>query len=1087
MVTGGTITGNYNGIYNEQAGTVKVTGGTIIGTPLTSSGPGDSGIYNSDVGSLTIGTKDTNVNTEQPKINGTKYGVYNNGGTFNFYDGRIEGKELQSIYGNVSDVEEEYDVSKYKKGEKEGLEVEEGREVAILDQKEVVQVASTGAKYNSIQKALKNVQDTDTITMLDNVTIIESAETVKIEKGKDITLDLAGYTVTAGKTIENSGTLKVIDSSKTEEQEATGKLVNNRTTLIENMENSTFKFEQGTLEVNANGTESQYIDIIKNKGQTIVTGGTITSGSYYINAINNLEQGTVTMNNGTVILSNKYYGTTGINNNGTVIIKQSVITPNNPQYTSNGYSRAINNSETGNIKMENVQIKEIYTSYVAEVLNSGTGNIEIGGETTSIKRVQNSSTGTITINDGTFKVIDNDKGTVTINGGTFSEPRTTILDNDSGSMIINGGTFSTSGNAGHVISNGSGNITINKGKLICTEDNSNWDTIYNGSGTITIGKKDGNTDEEIEITNMSQTSINNTNGTVNYYGGVIKGKIAFIGKINDIEENAHIEVNVEDGLEVMRLIDNGNAAAEVVGGNTYASLNAAIESCQAGENKQINLLKNIAIAETNKIIVGENKDITINLNGYTITTYTSNYAITNNGKLKITDNNEEAKGKIVSKAYGIINNTNNLTIENGTIRQEKDASNYIIQNAGYLLFSGGTIYSDKRNVGGILSMNAGTVTVTGGNITLQGDEGKAIYVNYKDSSTINITGGKIVGGRFGCGIEVYSSTITISDNADVDYVSGSDKSKITILGGNVGKIGGDANVIMSGGTVGSISYVTNFTMSGGTITNDTTYAMLISGGTATITGGTIETPSSYYGISNQGGGILTITGGTIKTGIDNSSILTLGIDDTNVSKTVPSIIGKEYGVKNTGTFNFYDGVIEGETEAISGTVTKTPTDYTVIYENSNKKATLGIDAVIDNVIKVNGVYYKTLQAAVTAINGMASKTGTIVINGGIALESQVVIPEGTNITIELRGQTISYDKAEPAIVNNGTLTIVDYMDTSEADPSDVSMIKNITGKAIKNNGALTLGINDGTQNANSPVISGGIEGNEPTIYDGKVE
>ena len=1084
MVTGGTITGNYNGIYNEQAGTVKVTGGTIIGTPLTSSGPGDSGIYNSDVGSLTIGTKDTNVNTEQPKINGANYGVYNNGGTFNFYDGRIEGKENQSIYGNVSDVEEEYDVSKYKKGEKEGLEVEEGREVAILDQKEVVQVASTGAKYNSIQKALKNVQDTDTITMLDNVTIIESAETVKIEKGKDITLDLAGYTVTAGKTIENSGTLKVIDSSKTEEQEATGKLANNRTTLIENMEDSTFKFEQGTLEVNANGTESQYIDIIKNKGQTIVTGGTITSGSNYINAINNLEQGTVTMTNGTVTLSGSYYNKAGINNNGIVIIKQSVITL--PQYTPyDRINRAINNNETGNIKMENVQVKG--TNHGAEVLNSGTGNIEISGETTGIRSVQNSSTGTITINDGTFKVIDNDKGTVTINGGTFSEPRTTILDNDSGSMIINGGTFSTSGNAGHVISNGSGNITINKGKLICTEDNSNWDTIYNGSGTITIGKKDGNTDEEIEITNMSQTSINNTNGTVNYYGGVIKGKIAFIGKINDIEENAHIEVNVEDGLEVMRLIDNGNAAAEVVGGNTYASLNAAIESCQAGENKQINLLKNIAIAETNKIIVGENKDITINLNGYTITTYTSNYAITNNGKLKITDNNEEAKGKIVSKAYGIINNTNNLTIENGTIRQEKDASNYIIQNAGYLLFSGGTIYSDKRNVGGILSMNAGTVTVTGGNITLQGDEGKAIYVNYKDSSTINITGGKIVGGRFGCGIEVYSSTITISDNADVDYVSGSDKSKITILGGNVGKIGGDANVIMSGGTVGSISYVTNFTMSGGTITNDTTYAMLISGGTATITGGTIETPNSYYGISNQGGGILTITGGTIKTGIDNSSILTLGIDDTNVSKTVPSIIGKEYGVKNTGTFNFYDGVIEGETEAISGTVTKTPTDYTVIYENSNKKATLGIDALIDNVIKVNGLYYKTLQAAVTAINGMASKTGTIVINGGIALESQVVIPEGTNITIELRGQTISYDKAEPAIVNNGTLTIVDYMDTSEADPSDVSMIKNTTGKAIKNNGTLTLGINDGTQNANSPVISGGIEGNEPTIYDGKVE
>ena len=1085
MVTGGTITGNYNGIYNEQAGTVKVTGGTIIGTPLTSSGPGDSGIYNSDVGSLTIGTKDTNVNTEQPKINGANYGVYNNGGTFNFYDGRIEGKENQSIYGNVSDVEEEYDVSKYKKGEKEGLEVEEGREVAILDQKEVVQVASTGAKYNSIQKALKNVQDTDTITMLDNVTIIESAETVKIETGKDITLDLAGYTVTAGKTIENSGTLKVIDSSKTEEQEATGKLVNNRTTLIENMENSTFKFEQGTLEVNANGTESQYIDIIKNKGQTIVTGGTITSGSNYINAINNLEQGTVTMTNGTVTLSGSYYNKAGINNNGIVIIKQSVITL--PQYTPyDRINRAINNNETGNIKMENVQVKG--TNHGAEVLNSGTGNIEISGETTGIRSVQNSSTGTITINDGTFKGIDNDKGTVTINGGTFS-----AIDNDKGTVTINGGTFSASGS--RAISNGSGNITINKGKLICTEDNSDWDTIYNGSGTITIGKKDGNTDEEIEITNMSQTSIKNingaayngTNGIVNYYGGVIKGKIAFIGKINDIEENAHIEVNVEDGLEVMRLIDNGNAAAEVVGGNTYASLNAAIESCQEGENKQINLLKNIAIAETNKIIVGENKDITINLNGYTITTYTSNYAITNNGKLKIIDNSEEANGKIDSRAYGIIiNNINNLTIENGTIIQEQGAwwysqDNYIIQNTGNLLVNGGTIYSYHQYVSGILSMNSGTVTVTGGNITMGGQAGEAIYAKYGESSTINITGGKIVGGN--CGIAANMSTITISDNADVNSLSGgTSEGKITILGGTVGSVSNCDNIIMSGGTVGEVSTGGNMQVSGGIINS------ISNGGKLNITNGTIKATNGY-GIKN--GGTATITGGSITSttaeAINNTGTLTLGVNDINISKTVPSIVGKTYGVKNTGTFNFYDGVIEGETEAISGTVTKTPTDYTVIYENSNKKATLGIDALIDNVIKVNGLYYKTLQAAVTAINGMASKTGTIVINGGIALESQVVIPEGTNITIELRGQTISYDKAEPAIVNNGTLTIVDYIDTSEADPSDVSMIKNTTGKAIKNNGTLTLGINDGTQNANSPVISGGIEGNEPTIYDGKVE
>ena len=479
------------------------------------------------------------------------------------------------------------------------------------------------------------------------------------------------------------------------------------------------------------------------------------------------------------------------------------------------------------------------------------------------------------------------------------------------------------------------------------------------------------------------------------------------------------------------------------------------------------LLKNISIVESEKLEIASSKNITLDLNGKQITTYMESYNITNNGTLNITDSSGLDSGRIVSRGVinGIIDNIGTLTITNGVLKRYIDGNNidnyaYIIRNKGNVTLNGGIIDASKRYVSGIYNIESGNVNITGGNIIVNG-------ILDNSSGIIKVEGGQVSSINFANNSK---ANLIVKDSADIDTISSyyADNVTITIHGGNIGNIEVAGTTEISGGIINSID-------------NN-------GGGKLNITNGTIEATNGY-GIRNYG--IATITGGSITSttaeAIDNLGTLTLGVNDINVSKTVPSIVGKTYGVKNTGTFNFYDGVIEGETEAISGTVTKTPTDYTVIYENSNKKATLGIDAVIDNVIKVNGVYYKTLQAAVTAINGMTSKTGTIVINGGIALESQVVIPEGTNITIELRGQTISYDKAEPAIVNNGTLTIVDYMDTSEADPSDVSMIKNTTGKAIKNNGALTLGINDGTQNANSPVISGGIEGNEPTIYDGKVE
>ena len=906
-----------------------------------------------------------------------------------------------------------------------------------MKQNAIVMVKSTGEKYNSLKDALVNTQDTDTLTVLANVTIIESIPSLEINNGKSIVLDLAGYTITVGNenTIVNSGSLEITDSS----DEKTGKILSSKGTVIKNNAEATLNITEGTISSEAIGTSNSYKTIIQNQGE-FNTNGTINCTNDYVTVINNEGEGTVTITGGNITAKDSSNACT-INNNSTnkVMITDGTITGN------------INNANLGTIEVKGGKVGYLY--------NNVAGAITISGGTTG--RINNNSTGTVTITGGTTSNISN-LGTLLIAEENVPVLITgQVLNSNNGNTTINGGTIKNNGGIGN-----SGTLTITKGTIICTD--SRYLAISN-SGTLTIGQKDGNLNEQIEIRYYGNRGGVYNSGNLYYYGGTIKGKSAdgnsaILGKINEIEENASLSVDIDGNLEVASLVTKENVAE--VDGEQFTSLNEAINKSAEGTVK---LLKNISIVESEKLEIASSKNITLDLNGKQITTYMESYNITNNGTLNITDSSGVDSGKIVSRGIsnGIVDNSGTLTITNGVLKKYIDGNNIdnIIRNKGNVTLNGGIIDASKRYVSGIYNIESGNVNITGGNIIVK----EANYSNGildNSSGIIKVEGGQVSSINFANNSK---ANLIVKNSADIDTISGyAGNVTITIEGGNIGNIEVAGTTEISGGIINSID-------------NNISGKLNIINGTIKATNG--------YGIRNFG--IATITGGSITSttaeAIYNNGTLTLGVNDTNVSKTVPSIVGKTYGVKNTGTFNFYDGVIEGETEAISGTVTKTPTDYTVIYENSNKKATLGIDAVIDNVIKVNGVYYKTLQAAVTAINGMTSKTGTIVINGGIALESQVVIPEGTNITIELRGQTISYDKAEPAIVNNGTLTIVDYMDTSEADPSDVSMIKNTTGKAIKNNGALTLGINDGTQNANSPVISGGIEGNEPTIYDGKVE
>ena len=93
------------GIYNRENANVTVKSGTIISS--TSSGDIGRGIYNySNSSTITLGAKDGVVSTENPKIQGSDYGIDTYSGKLNFYDGQVIGKT--AINGNVTNTEFKY-------------------------------------------------------------------------------------------------------------------------------------------------------------------------------------------------------------------------------------------------------------------------------------------------------------------------------------------------------------------------------------------------------------------------------------------------------------------------------------------------------------------------------------------------------------------------------------------------------------------------------------------------------------------------------------------------------------------------------------------------------------------------------------------------------------------------------------------------------------------------------------------------------------------------------------------------------------------------------------------------------------------
>lgn len=543
-------------IYNSNNKTITITGGTVLSENYQA-------IYSN--GTIIVGTKDGNVNSTTPVIQGATTGIYiANNITSRFYDGIIKGDTPITGEGRITEVESNY-------GIKHGTEG--NRQTAYLAPPSEMIAEVNGLYFDTLQAAINKVPKDSTSTTI--VTLLDNTEeNVTIAQNQDITLNSSQkiisstknsaavitnngiLTITDGKitstvhrAISNNGTLNIsgtaeINSSSTGQptiynngnQTITitgGKITSNAHRAITSDGSLTIS---GTAKISSNATGQPTIHNGNDKTLTI-TGGEITSKSH--KAINN--DGTLTIS-GAAEISSSATGQATIYNN-----KNRIITITGGKITSSTY-KAIENEGTLNIS-ETANLLSKAPLDNATIENKAAGTLNIGGGT--ITKDKDNGTGPVinnlgnaTMTAGTINsnakagAVNNKVGaTFEINGGTIKATgiRQAIW-NDGGTVTISGNDTYLEASAeapnegnmrGTVQNQASGTMIITGGKIVSKRTNEGV-AVYNASGTVTIGTDDGTIQTTAPIILGEKYGVRNK-ATTYFYDGKLGGKSSTSG------------------------------------------------------------------------------------------------------------------------------------------------------------------------------------------------------------------------------------------------------------------------------------------------------------------------------------------------------------------------------------------------------------------------------------------------------------------------------------------------------------------------------------------------------------------------------
>ncbi|HBC84049.1 MAG TPA: hypothetical protein DCZ30_00910 [Clostridiales bacterium] len=557
-VTAGTIRGNNQGIHMVK-GTLTVTGGNISGE---TNGHAGVGIWIDNSAVLILGTNDSVVNTANPVVRGSCYGVYNSGSIY-FYDGKIVGDDGSgsSIYMSSGSIVTPtgYTVKKSLSGT---------TETAILSKTSTTSVASEKAPMNLTivsPNAVNTQSDSDS---LNNITKEEISSTNIVASTPQSSQPKIQSNAIDSNNMISKNNLNTDEKNLTQTEQQINENKNSNIVQIAKRSYSTI------AEAIASADSGEQIDlleditlneevIIEKDKNIIINLNDKTLNSTSANTINN--KGTLKIT-GTGNIRNEVENGVVINNNGSLKIENGVIT------TSKNNGKCINNNSKlemfgGKIISEGINSSVIYNNTKSETIIKA-GTIEVNGD--GSKGIYNNSS-LVIYNTTDTKTTDNCKDSVKVivssddSCGIYNSKDSTVCDIKCTDILIKADVIENYESIKNTdefkakleemkpsygIYNNS-NISVNiEGLTMKVERLKGVGIQNNAEGIINIGKKDEILNESnpiIYATSDNTTAIVNINkqkGKIKFYNGSFITTKSIKNEITDVLENYQVyEIN----------------------------------------------------------------------------------------------------------------------------------------------------------------------------------------------------------------------------------------------------------------------------------------------------------------------------------------------------------------------------------------------------------------------------------------------------------------------------------------------------------------------------------------------------------------
>ena len=479
------------------------------------------------------------------------------------------------------------------------------------------------------------------------------------------------------------------------------------------------------------------------------------------------------------------------------------------------------------------------------------------------------------------------------------------------------------------------------------------------------------------------------------------------GIISELEDLTELNISSETinskEYEVLTLQQKMTNVASV-NGIEYDSIQKAVQACGTTENT-ITILRDADPGAT--MIIGENQNITIDLNGHRINNYTE---LQNKGILKIKDTSAEQSGKIVGLTGIAVSNIGTMELQSGSISD----SGYGIKNIGTLTINGGNLtnntYGIYNDINGIVNIESGTIT----------SNTYGLY-NYSSSSNANINGGTINLNTYGVytyngntnisstgisnneyGIYVAGGTTTVKEGAEIQSNIGAYVASGRL---NIGKTGtmNSSSPVITGETYGlSVAGAGTVYMYDGQIKGKTG-----------ATQGFITYTESGYAVANKKEGEYNIDylalAGTISTVAQVN-----GIDFSNLQSAINSVVGEE-----VQTIKLTNGIITDTTFTIAE-------GQNIILDMNEKTISSDLAITINNAGNLT-----IIDSTSSGVAKISSTVGTAIVNSGTltlgqddgTVSQDIITIEGTTYGIENTGTLNFYDGTiNGASAVSGTIT-----------------------------------------------------------------